>query len=688
MAVSDKSFLADHVAEGKASLAFISQKISEQAKFLRLFFIVGLLLLVGGFTLANFLVVRQIVAPNNNRIELAIAKKDMDRVAQALQREIRFLSTFTLDWAAWDDTYDFITSANQQYIVSNLVDTTFADNNLNLIAYYDTEGRSVWQRIVDLETMEDLQLAEFPDQGLAADHPLLAHADPLSEVAGIMVLADGETAMLVASRPIVTSEGKGPIVGTLVFARFFNCAAEREIRNLTKIDLQIHSLAELNSPYYDKDLVTELNSGGADVFRVKDQTIQAYSLFKDYLGRPNIVLEAGVDRFISTQTSLLFKYVLISNIVTGIIALAGILLFYNRLTHSLLKIFQLSRVLGQSGAQENEGPVLPEKRWSQLGKDVYRAATVGPSRRLLPVRPAKKSADLWEVSLWLAREVEQRGKAEASLRNISGRLEKLVKDRTVELEDVNRQLQQEIRERRQYEIKLEKYQNRLRAVASEMLAVEERQRRQIAVDLHDRIGQSLSVSRMALDSILELDPNDDVRKQVNLISEILQQTLQDTRTLTFELCPPVLHELGLGAALEWLAEMMKDRYGLQVDVECESLAPYTGSPILTLAFRALRELLMNVVRHADTDSARVRVRHLDEQLHVQVSDHGTGFDAKKLELEDDLVGGFGLFSIQERIKNIGGRIQIHSAVGNGTTITLIIPLSTSEDTSGRRTHAG
>jgi len=212
-----------------------------------------------------------------------------------------------------------------------------------------------------------------------------------------------------------------------------------------------------------------------------------------------------------------------------------------------------------------------------------------------------------------------------------------------------------------------------------MLAVEERQRRQIAVDLHDRIGQSLSISRMAMDSILELEDLEDIRQQIAQVSEILQQTLQDTRTLTFELCPPVLHELGIGPALEWLAEVMEERYGLHVRVSCESLTPYTGKPILTLAFRCIRELLMNVVKHAGIDRAMVKVWQVNSHLHLQVKDKGAGFSAANLELEDEQVGGFGLFSVQERVKNIGGSIKIESAVGRGTSVSLIIPLDPPED---------
>jgi len=104
--------------------------------------------------------------------------------------------------------------------------------------------------------------------------------------------------------------------------------------------------------------------------------------------------------------------------------------------------------------------------------------------------------------------------------------------------------------------------------------------------------------------------------------------------LTFELCPPVLHELGIGAGLEWLAEMMGERYNLQVIVEYEARDDFVGSPILTLAFRSVRELLMNVVKHARTDSARVKVWQEDELLHLQVSDQGAGFDPEDFEQDD------------------------------------------------------
>ncbi len=669
---------ARRYGEDASTLEFVDKKINEQVRILRLFFIIGLLVLVVSFSLANYLIVRHIVKPNNVQLEDALARKDMERVQAALDREIHFLSTFTHDWASWDDTYAFIHDPTEQYIHSNLVSTTFTGNGLNLIAYYDLQGNVVWQKIIDLGRDREISLPEFPKDGLPPDHPLLAHTGVDSDISGIMCLQNG--LMLVASRPIITSDGQGPVAGTLVFGRFLDEKHEQRIVEQTKSDLHILLLSRMNQTLVDASLLHALNRGEPFVFKENPTHIQVYSLVNDYRGKPEIVLEVNVKRLVTSQAQMLFNYVLLSNLIIGILGVFIILLFHKRLIHSLLKIYHLSNVLARSEAHETQ-PTLISEQVDRLGRNIRQAATENGSKRLrsqVSIAP-DQAADLWEVSLWLAREVEQRGKAEASLRNISTRLEILVRNRTMELLDMNRLLQDEIHERQQYEKKLEKYQKRLRAVASEMLAVEERQRRQIAVDLHDRIGQSLSISRMAMDSILELENLEDIRQQVTQVSEILQQTLQDTRTLTFELCPPVLHELGIGPALEWLAEVMEERYGLHVRISCESLTSYTGKPILTLAFRCIRELLMNVVKHAGIDRAMVKVWQVNSHLHLQVKDKGEGFSTTNLELEDEQVGGFGLFSVQERVKNIGGSIKIESAVGRGTCVSLIIPLDPPED---------
>ncbi|BCO10268.1 hypothetical protein GF1_26440 [Desulfolithobacter dissulfuricans] len=499
-------------------------------------------------------------------------------------------------------------------------------------------------------------------------------------MAGIMVVERGP--MIVASRPVITSNQQGAIVGTLIFGRFIDRKTERRLRDQTKVDLHIKLLSKLRERPYMSEIVAALLHGVPYAFHEQNGHFEIYTVFPDYLGRPAVVLEARVNRLISPQTKMLFNYVLFSNIATGTLALFLILLFHKRMVRSISRVFHLATLMAKSDSRKSEnGGSLG--RWVDRSREDSLLVAMEKNKRKGLLKGAsldkENTSDLWEVSVWLAEEVKQRGKAEASLRKITTRLEKLVRNRTMELLEINSLLQEEISERRQYEKKLEKYQQRLRSLSSELLAVEERQRRQIAVDLHDRIGQSLSVSRMFLDSIMELENIDEIQDQLLQVSEILRQTLEDTRTLTFELCPPVLHELGMGAAMEWLVEIMEERYGLQVESECDPLTEYTDSPVLTLTFRAIRELLMNVVKHALTDRAWVKVYRVGTSLQVEVRDRGVGFDPAAKEAQDDEgPGGFGLFSIQERIKNIGGSMRIDSSEGSGTTITLIVPLPGSD----------
>jgi len=447
-----------------ATLEFVDKKINEQVRILRLFFIIGLLVLVASFSTANYLIVRHFVKPNNIRLEDALAKKDMERVQAALQREIHFLSTFTHDWASWDDTYAFIHDANNKYIESNLVPSTFTDNSLNLIAYYDLQGHVIWQKILELGSGKEISLPEFPKTGLPSDHPLLAHSGVDSDISGIMCLQQG--LMLIASRPVTTSDGQGPVAGTLVFGRFLDEQNEQRIIEQTKSDLHILLLSRLSQSHIARTVIDALSKGAPFVFKEDPARIQVYSLVNDYRGKPEIVLEVNVKRLVTPQARMLFNYVLLSNLIIGIVAVFIVLLFHKRLIHSLLKIYHLSNVLAWSRADETR-PALVSEQVDRLGRNVRQAATENDSKRLRPQVPIDpdQAADLWEVSLWLAREVEQRGKAEASLRNISMQLEILVRNRTMELLDMNRLLQDEIHERQQYEKKLKKYQKRLRAVA-------------------------------------------------------------------------------------------------------------------------------------------------------------------------------------------------------------------------------
>jgi len=155
----------------------------------------------------------------------------------------------------------------------------------------------------------------------------------------------------------------------------------------------------------------------------------------------------------------------------------------------------------------------------------------------------------------------------------------------------------------------------------------------------------------------------------------LEQIIHDTRTLTFEISPPILYKLGLKAAVEWLADTIRDRHGLNVEIEDDGLSEPKDDNLRFLIFRTVRELLYNIVKHAKAGSAKISFKTEGEKMLIAVADDGIGFDTSSMDLEDNAVNGFGLFSVGERLENCGGTLEISSEKGRGTKIVIESPLS-------------
>jgi signal transduction histidine kinase len=229
----------------------------------------------------------------------------------------------------------------------------------------------------------------------------------------------------------------------------------------------------------------------------------------------------------------------------------------------------------------------------------------------------------------------------------------------------------------------------LRSLSSELSLTEQRERRRIAVDLHDHIGQTLAISRIRLDAVQESASSEDASKRLEEIGTFIDQAIGYTRSLTFQLSPPVLYEVGFEAALEWLAEHIQEQYGLSCTFEEDGESRQLDENVRVLLFQAVRELLINVVKHARAHHARISVRREDDHIRITVQDDGVGFDPSELRSHAGSGGGFGLFNIRERLDYLGGELRIDSEPGRATRMILIAPLKTdfswrTEGFSGRK----
>jgi PAS domain S-box-containing protein len=213
--------------------------------------------------------------------------------------------------------------------------------------------------------------------------------------------------------------------------------------------------------------------------------------------------------------------------------------------------------------------------------------------------------------------------------------------------------------------------SQLQTLAVELIEAEERERRRMAELLHDDLQQILACARMQLQAACEVLPPEPLLAHVE---RMLADSIAKSRHLSHELSPVVLYQAGLVVALQWLARQMQEQFELRVELESQTAQPVASEPLMLFIFRAVQELLFNVVKHAGVKSARVAIRDTDGGLSVAVSDQGRGFNPDILETFT-VPTGLGLLSLKERASYIGGRLAIDSAPGRGSRFTLTVPFS-------------
>jgi PAS domain S-box-containing protein len=250
------------------------------------------------------------------------------------------------------------------------------------------------------------------------------------------------------------------------------------------------------------------------------------------------------------------------------------------------------------------------------------------------------------------RDITKRKRAEEELRRAKDELERRVRERTKELS-----------------LRV----SQLRALASELTLAEQRERKRLAKVLHDHIQQLLVAAKFHV-AMLGSGGNDSVRQTVREAEGMIDECIAASRSLTAELSPHVLHEAGLNAGIEWLAQWMAERQGLSVDLEMEAVEPLPEATKILL-FESVRELLFNAVKHSHTRSAAVKLGTADGFLRLVVSDRGGGFDPYTISLASKSGNGSGLFSVRERLELIGGQFEMECAPGKGSRFVLSVPLA-------------
>lgn len=299
----------------------------------RFVFIAALVMLV--YASLVLLVLWLIVAPGFERLELNHASDNAARCNQALEREIQYLGKVCYDWAAWDDTYEFVIDRNQGFIDENLTDLSYANFELDLIMITLPTGEVIWNRGFSPEEKDWLDFPEFNVARLPADHPFMKmdlDSDDLSEVLNHGVFATERGPMLFASRPIITTNDEGPARGMMTMARVVSDAVVERIVEQTGVKFEI---IPWSSPEIPDEMKTVLDEDGpAPRHRVAPDD---QSMLQTYLRLPNTtaafsyVLRASTPRDVHAQSQTIIYLAIAITLISGALILIALLISTDRL---------------------------------------------------------------------------------------------------------------------------------------------------------------------------------------------------------------------------------------------------------------------------------------------------------------------------------------------------------------------
>ncbi|MBL8163449.1 MAG: HAMP domain-containing protein [Anaerolineae bacterium] len=588
-------------------------------------------------------------------------EKNIQRVLNSLQDDVNNFELIALGWSKWDDTRDFVLQTSpewtQKYIDSNLLDSTFVDTQLGFSALLNVDDEIIHQKMVDLETGEETNIPEGIKPYLEPGSPLLDHPDWNSRISGLLNLPEGP--MVITSQPILDSVGQGPdIYGTLVWGYWLTDAHIQQMGESMQLDIQMQRYDAPDLPADFAQARELLTGAGTTVFQpMGDEYMDGYALVNTVFGQPAIILRVGVPRSIYNQGQATIRgYLTIGGLVSlAIIVLA--LLFLNRIFLS---------------------------RLNNLSRAVTHVRNTGDLNTPIVVKGADELSNLGNgLKSMLAALSESR----AALERANNELEQRVAERTQALSEANL----ELAAARDQAVKALGVKTQILANVSHdartplsliMLRCEMSQ-----TGLYGEVSPRL---KKALDEILG-SSHQLLSFMNNMLTEAQLSQQQTIRFNISEYDPNMLVEDAV-QSLQPLAQQKQ----LELTRARLPNAPETVLGDMQRVKQVIFNLVDNAIKFTEVGSICVQVSaESTDQWSIRVRDTGIGIDAA---FQKDIFNpfwqvdgsitrkanrgvGLGLSIVWQLVEQMGGSVELESAVGKGSTFTVTLPVRMAEQPS-------
>ncbi len=613
---------------------------------------------------------------NFTHIENKELKEDTLQVRNLINAEAQQLNVTAGDYAGRGDTYAFMQNGNPKFISTRLGEAFYSKLHLNLFCLIADDGRIIFSRANDY--INDVQLP-FPASFLAHLKPgslLLKHESPKSSVVGYISLPEG--LLMVVSRPILTTEYQGPSRGTLIIGRFIGRDETLRMSDLLGYRIEVlNAVSNDKNPAFRDNLLRLSGQDHVLLQATQGERNTGYVQLTDIYGQVAGLVKLEKSRAIYHEAKRTAWFIILLYCSLCLTVIVIYLLLRNKLVivrrseqetknqlHSFIElavdgIFSInsaghilkvnSKVCDMTGYSAAElltmrfGPLFEEETTGV--QTIEELLSKGGSNSIEKVLLRKDGRHIY---VELTSKKMPDGTLQCFMRDVSAR-------KTMEQERLD-------------------FQAHMNNMAVEVSIAEERERNRIAGELHDQVGPNLLLGALKIDQLQTSLADATYDSEFEAAKKFITQAIGDIRSLTFQLRPPILASAGLEAALKWLAQDYEQLYGIHVKVQHgAALIPLEYGVRVTL-FHAVRELLLNVVKHAAARYVTITMDKNPGMLAVTVEDDGVGFPLS--ENNSTHSNSFGLFNIQQKVNYLGGQMHIDSLPGQGARILITVPYET------------